>query len=148
MLAAIKSAVTVTIDPDSDLAMTDNKYPITDVGMENLLEKLITVASGDMQHDASETKVEIFNNTKSNGRVCTCLQSVHPESKGRYRFYIARLYLDDELQLPIRYASYGWPTRQGEDPPLLEEYTYVNVKLNNGFTDRDFDRTNPKYNFN
>ena len=30
---------------------------------------------------------------------------------------------------------------------LLEEYTYTDIKLNNGFTDADFDDHNPKYNF-
>ncbi len=148
LLQAIKAAVTVNIDPESDLAMNGNKYPITDVGLENLLTKLIVAASEDMQRDPSETKVDTFKGTKINDRVCTCLQSVHPVNNGHYRFHIARIYVDDELQLPIRYESYGWPTREGEKPPLLEEYTYLNLKLNNGFTDRDFDRANANYNFN
>jgi len=146
LIAAIKSAVTVNLDPTSDRAMKGNKYPITDVGMKNLLKKLIEVAEKDTQHD--EVEVKTFKNTKINGRVCTCLQSVHPVPRGHFRFHIARIYVDEELQLPIRYESYGWPAREGEKPPLLEEYTYLNVKLNNGFTDRDFDPDNPNYNFN
>ena len=31
--------------------------------------------------------------------------------------------------------------------PLLEEYTYVDLKLNNGFSDTDFDTANPQYGF-
>jgi len=30
---------------------------------------------------------------------------------------------------------------------LLEEYTYTDVKINNGFTDADFDENNPSYHF-
>jgi hypothetical protein len=30
----------------------------------------------------------------------------------------------------------------------MEEYTYMNVKVNNGFTDADFDPTNSAYKFN
>ncbi len=35
----------------------------------------------------------------------------------------------------------------GGQPQLLEEYTYLNVKLNVGLTDADFDDKNPEYNF-
>ena len=146
LLAAIKSSVTVTIDPESELAMKGNKYPITDVGMENLLKKLLVVAKEDMKHD--EIKVDTFKGTKINGRVCTCVQSVHPVERDHFKFHIARIYIDDELQLPIRYESYGWPAREGDKPPLLEEYTYLNLKLNNGYGDRDFDKSNASYNFN
>ena len=76
------------------------------------------------------------------------LQVVHPVPRKEFRFHLARIYVDRELNLPIRYESYGWPQRQGEKPPLLEEYTYLNLKLNNGFTDRDFDKSNASYNFN
>jgi len=31
---------------------------------------------------------------------------------------------------------------------LMEEYTYMNVKINNGFTDTDFDPRNTAYKFN
>ena len=145
LIAAIKSAVTVNLDPTSDRAMKGNKYPITDIGVQNLLNKLIEVATEDLKYD--EVEVKVFENTKINGRVCTCLQSVHPQPRDHFRFHIARIYIDDELQIPIRYESYGWPKGDG-DPPLLEEYTYLNLKLNNGFTDRDFDKSNPNYNFN
>ena len=39
---------------------------------------------------------------------------------------------------------YDWSGK----PQLLEEYTYLNLKLNNGFTDADFDVRNPNYQFN
>ena len=145
LLAAIKSAVTVNLDPTSERAMRGNKYPITDIGVQNLMRKLIEVATEDMKYD--EVEVKVFEKTKINDRICTCMQSVHPK-RDHFRFHIARIYIDDELQLPIRYESYGWPTREGEDPPLLEEYTYLNLKINNGFTDRDFDKSNASYNFN
>ncbi len=52
-----------------------------------------------------------------------------------------------ELNVPIRYESYDWPTEKGGEPILVEEYTYLNLKLNNGLTDLDFDVNNPKYQF-
>jgi hypothetical protein len=146
IIAAIRSSVTVNLDPTAPRAMQGNKYPITDIGMENLLKKLIEVAELDMKH--GEVDVKTFEGTKINGRVCTCLQTVHPVPRDHFRFHIARIYIDDEHKLPIRYESYGWPQSEGAKPPLLEEYTYLDLKLNNGFTDRDFDPSNPSYNFN
>jgi hypothetical protein len=57
------------------------------------------------------------------------------------------VFIDKQLDLPIRYASYDWPAKPGETPPLFEVYTYTRLKLNVGLTDVDFDKTNPKYDF-
>ena len=42
---------------------------------------------------------------------------------------------------------YGWPRRQGEKAPLVEEYTYSNIKTNVGLTNADFDTSNRNYGF-
>jgi hypothetical protein len=60
---------------------------------------------------------------------------------------MAEVFIDRELDLPIRYASYDWPAKAGEKPVPLEEYTYSKIKLNVGLTDQDFDPANPKYTF-
>jgi hypothetical protein len=64
-----------------------------------------------------------------------------------FRFCLARIFVDDELKIPIRYESYDWPREAGGPPELIEEYTYLDLKLNNGFTDEDFDTRNPDYHF-
>jgi hypothetical protein len=51
------------------------------------------------------------------------------------------------MQLPIRYEAYDWPAAGTNQPPLNEEYTFLNVKVNNGFTDADFSTANPSYGF-
>ena len=40
--------------------------------------------------------------------------------------------------MPIRYAAYLWPETPGGNAAVEEAYTYVNLKINNGFTDIDF----------
>ncbi|MCP3695353.1 MAG: DUF1571 domain-containing protein, partial [Planctomycetaceae bacterium] len=35
----------------------------------------------------------------------------------------------------------------GAKPEVVEEYTYLNLKINVGLTEEDFDTKNPKYNF-
>ncbi len=62
-------------------------------------------------------------------------------------FHQAQIFIDDQLNLPIRYISYDWPKRQGDSLDVIEEYNYLDVKTNVGLTDADFDPKNPQYNF-
>ena len=136
---------TVSLDPTGPLAMQGQRYPITEIGLLNLLRRLVQVGEQDAQY--GECEVNVFNGAKINGRVCTCIQVLHPVPRRNFLFHIARIFVDDELNLPIRYESYDWPKTPGDKPGLMEEYTYLNLKLNNGFTDADFDINNPNYKF-
>ena len=135
----------VSLKPQSMLAMQGNRYPITELGVENLTRRLVEVA----EHDSKfgECDVNFYPNAKVNGRICTCIQVVHPVPRRNFRFHLARVFIDDELTIPIRYEAYDWPLEQGGQPLLMEEYTYMNVKTNNGFTDADFDPKNTAYKF-
>jgi hypothetical protein len=133
------------LDPNGLLAMRGQRYPITEVGIRNLTTRLVEVAEQDMQY--GECDVKWFQGTKVDNRLCTCIQVTHPQPRKEFRFHLARVFIDDELQIPIRYESYQWPPRAGEPPVLDEEYTYMNIKMNNGFTDADFEERNPNYRF-
>lgn len=136
---------TVSLHPDSMLAMTGNRYPITEMGIRRLTERLIEVG----EHDShfGECEVKAFPNTKINGRDCVCLRVIHPVQRREFIFSMAKIYVDSELNIPVRYEAYDWPHEPGGEPLLTEEYTYLDVRLNNGFTDRDFEVTNPEYQF-
>ncbi len=137
--------VTVSLDPESGLAMRGQRYPITEIGIDNLVRKLVEVAENDMKY--GECEVKTHQGAKINGRSCTCLEVTHPVRRTNFRFHKAQVFIDDELGIPIRYAAYDWPKKAGGSPPLLEEYTYLNLKLNVGLTDADFSKTNKGYGF-
>jgi hypothetical protein len=142
-------AGTQRLDPNGLFAMEGNKYPITEMGILNLVDKLLEVGYKDIKF--SECTVTYTEGVKIGGkdsaRECTLIQVVHPEPRPHFMFYIARIYVDKELNLPIRYESYDWPRKAGETPKLIEAYTYLNLKLNVGLTDADFDQKNPAYAF-
>jgi len=56
-------------------------------------------------------------------------------------------WIDVQAEERFRYEAYDWPQEPGAPPELLEEYTYLDLKLNNGFTDEDFSTQNPTYHF-
>ncbi|MGE0606165.1 MAG: DUF1571 domain-containing protein [Pirellulales bacterium] len=136
---------TISLDPKGRIAMKGQRYPIMETGILNLTEKLVEVGQHDTQY--GECTYKAFKGAKVNGRICTCLQFIHPVPRKEFRFHLARIFVDEELNLPIRYEAYEWPTEKDGKPQLSEEYTYINLKLNNGFTDLDFDTRNPQYKF-
>ncbi len=135
----------VWLKPEGPIAMKGQLYPITDVGIENLLVKLLERGFRDKKHD--ECDVSFRKGATINGRKCTLLKVVHPTPRAHFDFYKAEIFIDDELNMPIRYAAYTWPTKAGQKPPLLEEYTYLKLQLNPNLADKDFDHKNPEYNF-
>jgi hypothetical protein len=136
---------TLRLTPDGEMAMRGHRYPLTEIGLVNLVHRLVEVA----EHDAKfgECEVKYFPGTKLNNRVCTMIQVVHPVSRQTFTYHRARVFVDDQLNLPVRFESYDWPQEPGAQPELLEEYTYIDLKLNNGFADADFSIANPQYRF-
>ena len=140
--------VSVWLKPDNPLAMRGNRYPITQVGIENLLEQLIKRAENDIPKSRKEDfRIETYPHAKVDGRDCTCIQIIHPQRKPHFDFQEARVFYDNELKVPIRYVAWGWPQQPGGLPELLEEYTYKNLHLNPGLTDADFNHQNKEYKF-
>ena len=133
------------LDPEGWLAMKGQRYPAHQAGMENLVVKLIEKATRDRA--AGLCEVVYRDGVRINGRECSVIEVVHPEQRAPYDFHIAKVYIDKELNLPIRYQAHIWPEAGETKPLLLEEYTYLNVKINQGFTDVDFSPENPLYKF-
>jgi hypothetical protein len=137
---------TVALEPDGRVAMTNQRYPLTQIGILNLTRRLVEVASEDVKY--GECTVDYFRGAKINDRICTCIQVTHPVPRKNFLFNVARIFVDDGLNIPVRYEAYDWPKNPGGQPELIEEYTYLNLKLNVGLTDADFDRYNPAYRLN
>lgn len=137
--------------PDGAMAMQGNRYPITEIGLETLVQRLIEKGTQDKQNGRPEECEVVFRKgAKINGRVCTMLEVKHPQPRPYFEFYLAQIFIDDELNVPVRYAAYTWPAQPGAElgaDDLIEEYTYTKLELNVGLTDKDFDPTNPDYKF-
>ncbi len=136
---------TVWLKPDGALAMQGQLYPLTDIGLENLMLKLIE--RGNAERRFPDCDVTFHKNAKINGRSCTLLRVSHEVQRPEFEFSRAEIFIDDELNVPVRYAAYGWPSAPGASPPVLEEYTYLQLKINIGLTDYDFDPKNKDYRF-
>jgi hypothetical protein len=130
------------LDPEGGLAMKGQKYPIMKLGIRMLTQELVDVATNDAQFGECEVTTRA---SKINGREVTLIEVIHPTPRQNFRFHKAEVFIDNELNVPIRYAAYLWPDKPGDPPPLEESYTYINLKVNNGFSALDFDPANPEY---
>jgi len=136
---------TVTIPPDGMLAMRGQRYPLTEIGVENLIVKLIE--RGQTARKIPDVECVFRKNARVKDRTCTVLQVTQPTRTEDAEFYQAQVFIDDGHNMPIRYIAYDWPSREGAKPQVIEEYNYLNLKLNVGLTDKDFDPKNPAYKF-
>ena len=136
------------LETTSFLAMAGQRYPITDIGIENLVIKLIERGEKDKRHGLCS--VELVAGAKVANRSCSIIQVTHPIQQPYYDFYKAQIFMDDEWKIPVRYAAYAWPKKGTEldvNKDVIEEYTYQQLKFNVGLTDTDFDVKHKDYNF-
>ena len=136
---------TVTIPPTGMLAMRGQRYPMTEIGVENLMVKLIE--RGTKAREQPDVQCVFRKNARVKNRTCTVLQVTSPTKVEGLDFYQAQVFIDDELDLPIRYIAYDWPAQKGAPLEVIEEYNYLDLKVNVGLSDADFDPHNESYNF-
>jgi hypothetical protein len=144
-LTGLLNVKTFHVDPVSPQAMSGSRHPIYKVGVRNLIVQMIDYGKNDMKYQECEVTIE--RNVVVDGHACTMLKIVHPKYRDHFEFHIAKIYLDDERQIPIGYEGFLWPERAGQEPPLLERYFYRNIELNVGLTDEDFDSKNKNYEY-
>lgn len=149
--AGLLGLLTVKLEPTGMIAMQGQRYPISDIGLTNLMEKLVERGREDL--DNPEVSVTLTQGAVLEGVTCDLIEVKRAAPTGRPDdFSRAEIWIDPIRSLPIRYAAYGWPDpSRGASAvnalPLLESYTYLDVRTNVGLTETDFDPANPGYQF-
>lgn len=133
------------LPPTGFLAMRGSRYPMTEAGFEVLIQRMIERGQRDREYGKCEVRVD--RQATVNGRSCTMFEIVHPKQEGPYDFHIARIAIDDQLNLPIHYEAFIWPKEPGGRPELLERYTYTNIQINPGLPAETFSPDNPAYSY-
>jgi Protein of unknown function (DUF1571) len=133
------------LDPKGSLAMGDNRHPILELGLERLLNQIIE--KGERDRKVATCDVSFERDVNVNGVRCLKIIVRHPIKQEPFDFHLAIIYVDLERQIPIGYEGFDWPAETGGEPQLIERYFYSDIVLNNGFSDLDWDPTNPAYKF-
>ncbi len=143
--AGILNVMRLKLDPESPIAMQGNRYSIRNIGMKNLIKKMIE--RGETDRKLGNCQVRIERDIRVGNMRFSLLEIIHPIQTAPFEFYKARIYIDDDRDLPVAYEALLWPQSEDEKPRLLEKYVYTNIKTNVGLTDSDFDPNNQDYNY-
>lgn len=142
---------TMSLAPDSALAMQDSRHPVTQAGILELAKTI-------RDHHVNDRKT---NNIRS----CVCLGTQEFDSRPCTAFLVeyasaelSPMYrrsltlFDQEWSIPVYIKNFGWPEAGAEATgdeldaaTLLEFYAYTNVKLRALMTADAFDRQNADY---
>lgn len=131
------------IDPDSRQAMKNCRHPITELGIKRLQERVTEFhQSRDFSTDGLECR---HFQDRIEGRPCLKFETVfHSPREGEFSRSVVAV--DAVSKLVIGVENYGWRP-DGRPGELLERYVYHEIRIVNGFPNREFDESNPDYNF-
>lgn len=136
----IRRLFTAALDPSDQRVMEHSRHPVTDVGIGRLLE----IVGENARRGAKSGVLQVTDRGIADlaGRRVRTLEGTLPrDPKLAYYCYRVILSFDEENHLPIRVVVYDW------DDQIVEEYTHTGLRVNPGFTGRDFDPDNGDYGF-
>lgn len=133
-------AVTVGLDPHSPRAREGSRHAITDVGIGRLLDFIRDNASRGLQRSKLTIEDGDQRTTFHRPTQRYILHFPADPAKGYYCM-TALIDVDREHRLPIYAETFDW------DGQLIERYGYLDLHLNPGLSDEDFDPKNPAYGF-
>ena len=127
--------------------MRGQRYPITNIGLTRLVEMLIERGTADVGNP--NVNVTLTKNHPFDGQMAELIQVRRTEPSGGPEDYsIGEIVFDRERMLILQYRSYGWSNDPNQPVgPLLESYSYYDLKTNVGLTEADFDPDNPNYRY-
>lgn len=135
----------VYLEPTGSMAMQGNRHPIHEIGFRNLIKKMDEVGQRDLKYD--DCIVNVTRDVSVNDRTCTLVEIKHENKQPHFEFHIAKIYIDQQIDVLLGYEGYDWPKNANDPPVLLEKYFYTDLKLNVGMTDDDFSPSNKAYQF-
>lgn len=136
---------TLELPPEGSQAMAENRYPITKAGIQKMMEAIVAQWAEETKY--GETDVKYFEDAKIGDLKCRVIESSHPLPRKQFKFHMTRVWIEEKTGLPVRVQQFGFPAKSGAKPPVMEDYTFTNIKVEVRLTDRDFDTKNPSYNY-
>jgi hypothetical protein len=144
--AGVKSILgTFNIPPKSSDALAENRYPVTSIGLKNMIDTVIRQWENEGKFGGIKT-VKRPNSKWPSGEICTVYEVVHEQYK-EFKFHTTRLHIDDKTGIAIGVEQLAFRGKNEKEQQVAEEYFYSQLKTNLKFTDIDFDPKNSKYAF-
>lgn len=125
--------LTLRIRYDSPIALAGQRYTVKDAGIKKLVNGLRDILLTELKFNPTVTK---FDNVKLYGRPGILYRLVHSSKHVSQRCMAAEIFIDDELCVPTYFKSWEWG--MNNEPLLVEEYAYKDLRINVELSDKDF----------
>lgn len=144
----------IKLEPDSSLAMSESRHPVTMVGLLKLSDEIITRRKSEIERKCP-IRCQFIENETANDRPCYCFVSTYLDRKTSEEYRKSIQYIDREWLLPICVKNFSWPEGKQtfandgalDEATLVEHYAYTELQFNQQLANDDFDRANKSYNF-
>lgn len=151
-LGGVKKLIpTLKLDPAGSQAMKEARYPVTQIGLLKLAEKVLEYRKRDMRLKPLP-QCRMFENQLLNDRKCFCFVVEYQNARQCRQYRKSVIFIDQEWLVPVCVQNFGWPSRDSgktgaalDKETLLEDYRYSNIRMEQKLADRDFDRSNRSY---
>jgi hypothetical protein len=128
----------MSVDVNDPRAQNHSRHNIHEAGLGNLIDQ--TIKHWEMENKLGKTQVKMAEYTCNNRRAVR-IETLRTERLPNFYCYRSVLYLDAETKLPLRDENYDWPRPGGSpDGDLLEMFSYIDMRLNVGLPDQDFNK--------
>ncbi len=141
----LKLAGTLQRSPEHADVRAENRHPITELGLRKLVEAVIRQWTQESRY--GETEVKYFRDASLGTTLCNVIESSHPTPRRQFPFQKTRVWIDQKTNLVVRLQQYAFPANPEAPAALVEDYSYLSIRINNQLADIDFDVRNPAYSY-
>ena len=137
-LGGLLNLMNFELDPRGSIAMRNSRHSI----FESSIGFLIQLMKDNIKEAKNQNtgKIEFIKVVKLSERNTKLYKAEFPPDK-RFYGHIIYIYLDEQLNLPLKFVVYDWNKK------LTESYIISGLRINVGLKDIDFDIENNSYDF-
>ena len=133
------------IPPDHPMILAESRHPMNQAGLGNLIRKLLGFRQMDLEEPEEVTILDRI--TTPDGKRWLRSTHIHPQFRPRRPLAESEILYDPSSRLPLHFTGFDWPTDGKTEKPLGERYCYDDLDFDAVLTAKDFDPSNPEYEF-
>ncbi len=146
---------TFKLEPTSDMAMKESRYPISDSGLLNLVEKILSYCERDLKLDEG-VNCQFLPDQKIDGRLCYAIRTDYGCAEVDPEYRCSIVFVDKDTTIPLCVKNYGWSDKCGapasansklSEETLVEFYAFTGMRYQSRLPDTEFDQANAQYRF-
>lgn len=127
---------TLKIHPKGDLATAEARYPVTEMGLKKMIERILEFRYRDLEL-AQGVNCRMTADRKFDRSHCCCFEIHYDSPDVSPKFRKSYIHINKETCLPVYVKNFGWPLsgsqhltgKKLDEATLLECYSYTDIAM-------------------